>query len=265
MNLFRLNNFSGFQRFNYFHRLHQQFDNRFFERIVTGLYFDGACGAAGVGCCGDGRGADVPGGNGSFPVHRGIEVVRGAPRDGPVGRDSYLVAHIEPDGLPVEFRCILLFAPAVPAAMPASTANKSIRFISMSSEWFIFYQNTYRKVNINLVNNKYYIMDNCGKSDMPVNLLAVDSFGCGVSLWQGGMRIVPSGGFSGFRCNPRFGPGRIVKLVPNRYICIRVPPACDAGAEQEYLYDKHKNQDVNEKTLPFGARCAGAGADCLCG
>ena len=53
----------------------------------------------------------MPGGDGTVGAHRGIEVVRGAPRDGPVGRDSYLVAHIEPDGLPVEFRCILLFAP----------------------------------------------------------------------------------------------------------------------------------------------------------
>ena len=103
--------FPCFRLFEYGQRLSEQFVQRFFERIVPGLYFHGACGAAGVGCCGDGRGADVPGGDGTVGVHRGLEVVRGAPRDGPVDRDSYLVAYIEPDGLPVEFRCILLFAP----------------------------------------------------------------------------------------------------------------------------------------------------------
>jgi len=101
------------------------------------LYFHGACGAAGVGCCGDGRGADVPGGDGTVGVHRGIEVVRGAPRDGPVDRDSYLVAHIEPDGLPVEFRRILLFAPCrsgSDAAVSSSSKGKGFgEWIGMES------------------------------------------------------------------------------------------------------------------------------------
>jgi len=72
-------------------------------------------------------------------------------------------------------------------------------------------------------------MDNCGKVGYAgESLLAVDSFGCGVSLWQGGMRIVPSGGFSGFRVQSPVWPRQ----------------DCETRSKPLYLYPR-----------PAGVRC----------
>ncbi|HJE08254.1 MAG TPA: hypothetical protein K8W12_01675, partial [Tidjanibacter sp.] len=47
-------------------------------------------------------------------------------------------------------------------------------FISMSSEWFIFYQNMYRKVNINPVNDKYFILKNTAEGRVPSDSVVED-------------------------------------------------------------------------------------------